>query len=153
MRKINIYITQTFRGRLDGGEGKFYIVLELIDQEGIPHTREHMKGYTNTTKNRLDLLACIEALSHVTEACEITIYIDSRYMAGNEGRLSRWEAEGWISGQGQIKNQDLWKQYREAAEKHLVTILAMKDHSYRNVSNMELRKEIELQEDRRDGKE
>lgn len=148
MRQINIYITQTFRGRLESGEGKFYIVLEWINRKGEPCTREHRKGYRNTTKNRLALLACIEALSHVTEPCEVTICIDSNYMAGNEGRLSRWEAEGWIGTQGQVRNQDLWQRYRELANRHVVTVLAMKDHSYRNISNIELRKETELQEDR-----
>lgn len=150
MRKIDIYITQNFKGKMESGEGKFYIVLELIDNEGVPHTREHLKGYTGTTKNRLALLACIEALSHVTESCEITIHIDSQYMAGNEGRISRWEAAGWISGQGQVKNQDLWKKYRAAAGNHVVTIVAEKKHSYQGASYVQLKKEIEMIEDRRE---
>lgn len=152
MRKINIYITQTFQGNLKSGKGKFCIYMELVNSDGTtnPNTRMHMKGYTGTTKNRLALLACIEALSHVTEPCEIAIHIDSQYMAGNEGRLSRWEEAGWISGQGQVKNQDLWKRYRQAAGSHVVTIAAEKKHSYQGASYVQLKKEIELKEDKRE---
>lgn len=155
MRKINIYITQIFKGKLESGEGKFCIYLELVNEDGTanPNTRMHKKGYTGTTKNRLAILACIEALSHVTECCEITIHIDSQYMAGNEGRISRWEASGWISGQGQVKNQDLWKHYRTAAGSHEITIVAEKRHSFRHVAYMELQKEIELIEDKRKDEE
>lgn len=154
MKKINIYITQIFKGRLDSGEGRFCIYLELVNRDGTanPNTRMHKKGYTGTTKNRLALLSCIEALSHVTECCEITIHIDSHYMAGNEGKLSRWEESGWICGQGQIKNRDLWKRYMELADNHQITVVAEKEHSFRHVAYRELQSEVELYQDSREDK-
>lgn len=151
MKKINIYITQTFKGNLAAGNGKFYIVLELINKDGStnPNTRQHMKGYTNTTKNRLALLACIEALSHVTEVCDITLHIDSHYIAGNEGRLVKWTEAGWISGGNQIKNQDLWRKYQEAAACHILSVCAEKKHCYQIASYIQLKKDIPMNIDRR----
>lgn len=154
MRKINIYITQTFKGRLDGGEGRFCIYLELVNKDGTanPNTRMHKKGYTGTTRNRLALLACLEALSYVTECCEITIYIDSHYMAGNEGKLARWMESGWITGQGQVKNRELWERYRELSEGHEITVVAEKKHAFRNVAYWEIQEGVELVADEREEK-
>lgn len=151
MKKINIYITETFRGRLESGEGKYCIYLELVRSDGrtSPDTRNHTGGFFGTTRNRLALLACIEALTHVIESCIITIYIDSHYMAGNEGNLARWEASGWMGSQRAVRNRDLWSRYHELARNHLVTIKAEKKHPYQGVSYMELKKEITMREDRR----
>lgn len=150
MQKVDAYIDYQFKGNFAAGTGKISIVLELVDQEGIPHTREHYCGYSNTTNIRLCILACIKALEKFKKPCEIEIHINSSYidLNVNGGKIEEWLVSNWISNGKEIKNKDLWQQYIELADKHLIIVKNEKRNSYTGVMEMELEKrEIELQED------
>lgn len=145
MQKVNAYITYNFKGNFAKGTGKAGIILELIDEEGIPHTRTHFCGYLGTTNNRLCILACINALEKFKKSCDIEIYIDSAYVENATPR--EWEKANWISSKN-IKNKDLWQQYLALAKNHLVKIENVKSHPYTGVLELELRnREIDLKAD------
>ena len=146
LEKIDIYIEQIYSGNFKNGEGKFSVVLEVIKNDK-PITREHYKGYKGTTKNRLPLLACIEALKYIKQPCEIEIHIDSPYMTASIRLL-----DGWIKdGIEKHKNADLWQKYIELAEQHLITITQEKRNQYSPAMKVQLGiKEILLIEDYRE---
>ncbi|MBR3771015.1 MAG: hypothetical protein IKL07_01970 [Clostridium sp.] len=125
MKKISIYIDIDYKGNFACGEGKISIVLEMMHGD-VPVTKEHFWGYKETTKNRISLLACINALSYMKEGCEITIYIDSAYVTGSVPFLDKWQQEGLESK----KNSDLWKKYIAAAENHLIEFVNEKENEY-----------------------
>lgn len=149
LEKIDIYIEQAYSGNFATGQGKFSVVLEVIKNDQ-PVTREHFKGYKNTTKNRLPILACIEALKYIKKPCEIEIHIDSPYMAASIRLLDRWTKEGLDNH----KNADLWKKYIELAEQHLISITQEKRNEYSPAMKIQLGvKEILMIEDYREENE
>ena len=133
MQQVNVYIEQVFQGNFKCGDGKLSVVLEVETAKGIV-TREHYKGYRGTTKNRLAILACIEALSHVKKPCEIKIFIDSPYMQTSSRWLAGWVKEG-LDGR---KNADLWKKYYKLSSNHLVTVESTKANEYSPAMRMQL---------------
>lgn len=133
VQQVNVYIEQSFQGNFREGDGKYSIVLELETAKGIV-TREHYKGYRSTSKNRLAILACIEALEHITKPCEVNIFLNSPYMETSSRWLNEWVKEGLENR----KNGDLWEKYRAVAEKHLVTIKNQKINSYTPAMKIQL---------------
>lgn len=145
MQKVNIYIDQWFTGNFGCGDGKFSVLLEVETQKGT-RTREHYRGYTGTSKNRLAILACIEALSHMTQPCSVMIHIDSPYMVASADRLTEWKQQG-IENR---KNGDLWKKYIELEEKHLVSFVYEKKNPYTPAMKIQINtREIIITEDYR----
>lgn len=72
---------------------------------------ELMYGHeTQTTSNRLDILALINALTMLPEGARVKVYSKSDYLRnGGTHWLKSWKRSGWISKQGEpVKNQDLW---------------------------------------------
>lgn len=133
MQQVNAYIEQVFQGNFKCGNGKLSVVLEMETAKGIV-TREHYKGYRGTSKNRLAILACIEALTHIIKACEVNIFINSSYMETSAKWLDNWVKEGL----SQRKNGDLWEKYIKLAEKHLVTVKNQQRNSYSPAMKVQL---------------
>lgn len=72
----------------------------------------HLTGNElNTTNNRMELLAVIEALSALIVPCNVELYSDSKYvLTGIEGYVYTWEKNGWRSSSGTpVANVDLWQ--------------------------------------------
>jgi ribonuclease HI len=83
-------------------------------------------GEADTTNNRMELLAVIEALKQLKEPCEIELYSDSTYVLNG---ISKW-LEGWIKKDfKKVKNVDLWKKYIEVSKNHKIHINWIKGHS------------------------
>lgn len=108
MNKIDIYIETKYEGNFANGKGTYFIVLEIMDKDNNPHTKEHFGGYKETTNNRLCIHAVISALKCMKKACEIEIHISNAYVAGsiNSGRINEWEKAGWTSNGKEVKNAD-----------------------------------------------
>lgn len=152
MKDVNIYIYTEYSGSMKSGTGKYHVILEttIKDLKGneIPWTNEDGKnknpimGFVgNTTKNRLDLIALKEALSHMTQKSRITIYTTSEYIAGAfiQGWPFKWAGNGYKRKGKTIKHADLWKNIIEQVEKHDVTFIPVKSTSYMRAQAIELR--------------
>jgi ribonuclease HI len=68
----------------------------------------------NTTNQRMELMACIEAMKHALtlDEKEIEIFTDSAYIFNcvKDGWYLKWINNGWHNSKGNaVKNQDLWK--------------------------------------------
>lgn len=95
------------------------------------HEKELCGGQADTTNNRMELSAVIEALHSLKEPCEVTLYTDSQYIARaiNEGWLENWQQKGWKKAdKAPVKNEDLWKDLASLLKKHSVSFVWVKGH-------------------------
>ena len=85
----------------------------------------------NTTNNRMEMIAVIEALKLIKSDCEISLYTDSKYvMDGVNKWLSAWKQKGWkTSNKKPVKNQDLWESIDECITKHNIEWHWVKGHA------------------------
>jgi len=73
---------------------------------------EIFDGELETTNNRMELMAVIEALKHATSIKDdVQIYTDSSYVQkGIQEWIHNWKMNGWRSSNKKpVKNQDLWQ--------------------------------------------
>lgn len=94
--------------------------------------RELSGGERETTNNRMELTAVIEALTALKESCDVTVYSDSKYVidAVEKGWARGWRARGWIkSDKKPALNVDLWQQLLELLEQHNVHFVWIKGHN------------------------
>ena len=76
------------------------------------HERELFGGEPQTTNNRMELMAVIQALTALKRPCRVEIHLDSEYVRkGITEWISGWKAKGWRTASKQpVKNADLWQQ-------------------------------------------
>ena len=88
-------------------------------------------GEKNTTNNRMEMTAIIEALKIVKMDCDITLYTDSKYvMDGITKWLPNWKKKGWItSNKKPVKNKDLWQILEECISKQNIEWQWVKGHA------------------------
>lgn len=97
--------------------------------------REHVKelcgGETETTNNRMELMAAIQGLEALVRPCEVDLYTDSQYVRkGISEWLVNWKARGWrTAAKKPVKNADLWQRLDAAAQQHKVQWHWVKGHS------------------------
>ena len=88
-------------------------------------------GEPQTTNNRMEMMAAISALETLREACEITLFTDSKYvLQGLTEWLPGWKARGWKTASKQpVKNQDLWERLDAAVQRHKIDWKWVKGHA------------------------
>ena len=93
--------------------------------------KELFGGEANTTNNRMELMAVIQALTALTRPCEVMIHTDSQYvMKGMMEWIEGWKAKGWkTSAKQPVKNDDLWKTLDKLVAMHDVDWRWVKGHS------------------------
>lgn len=95
------------------------------------HEREIYGGEPETTNNRMELTAAIQALQALTEPCAVELTTDSTYVKdGITKWLQNWKSNGWkTAAKKPVKNQDLWKQLEAQTVRHAVDWRWVKGHS------------------------
>jgi ribonuclease HI len=85
----------------------------------------------NTTNNRMELTAAIEALKALKKRSKVNLFTDSQYLAlGMSQWLSGWIKRGWKLKTGdQVKNADLWRELHDLSRKHDVEWIWVRGHS------------------------
>ena len=93
--------------------------------------KELSGGEADTTNNRMELTAAIEALNALTQPCRVDLYTDSSYVKDGIGRwIEGWKRNGWkTSAKKPVKNADLWQALEEARNRHDVTWHWVKGHA------------------------
>ena len=88
-------------------------------------------GESDTTNNRMEMMAVIEALESLKRACTVAIHTDSRYvMDGMTQWIHKWKASGWkTAAKKPVKNADLWQRLDDAASQHAIEWHWVKGHS------------------------
>ncbi len=95
-------------------------------------TRKAISGFApQTTNNRMELQAALEALLALKQPCRITLWTDSEYLRkGMTEWLPGWKARGWKTAAKQpVKNADLWQALEEAAHRHRIDWRWVKGHA------------------------
>ena len=96
-----------------------------------PHEKELKGGEADTTNNRMELMAAINALEALKGPSELTIWTDSQYVKGGiTGWIEGWKRNGWrTSAKKPVKNEDLWRALDEATQRHKITWKWVKGHA------------------------
>lgn len=93
--------------------------------------KEISGGAEETTNNRMELTAAIEALKALKEPCKVKVYSDSAYLvnAFNQGWIERWQKNGWVNSKKEkVENSDLWQELIELTAVHEVEWHKIKGH-------------------------
>jgi ribonuclease HI len=95
------------------------------------NTRELCGGEANTTNNRMELMAAIEALNALKRACRVELHTDSNYVRqGITSWMHNWKRNGWkTAAKKPVKNDDLWRALDEATQRHEIEWHWVKGHS------------------------
>ena len=95
------------------------------------HRRELSGGERETTNNRMEMMAVIQALESLKRSCGVMIHTDSTYvMKGMTEWLEGWKSRGWkTAGKKPVKNVDLWQRLDDAVKRHQVEWRWVKGHS------------------------
>jgi len=124
MREVVAYTDGACRG--NPGPGGWGVVLRAGERE-----KRLCGGEAETTNNRMELTAAIEALAALKQPCRVAIYTDSIYVRdGITQWLPNWVRRGWrTAGRKPVKNQDLWQRLQSLTERHDIDWHWVKGHA------------------------
>eukprot|EP01133_Synstelium_polycarpum_P022195 gene22195-26634_t len=93
--------------------------------------KEIYGGELNTTNNRMELKAVIEALTALKRPCQVVMYTDSQYVQkGISEWIHGWKARGWkTAAKAPVKNVDLWQALDTAQAVHEVEWRWVRGHN------------------------
>jgi len=106
LNNVVIYTDGACKG--NPGPGGWGVLLRSPDGS----ERELFGGERETTNNRMEMMAVIQALSALKRPCDVTLHLDSQYvLKGMTEWLAGWKSRGWKTAAKQpVKNVDLWQQ-------------------------------------------
>ena len=95
------------------------------------HQKTMHGGDPETTNNRMELTAAIEALNALKGHSSVILHTDSKYvMDGINEWLPNWKKRGWkTAAKKPVKNQDLWQALDEASGRHEIDWRWVKGHN------------------------
>lgn len=121
---VDIYTDGACSG--NPGPGGWGALLIWRDDE-----REISGGEFQTTNNRMEMQAAIEALNSLNRPMRVRLHTDSTYLRnGITQWISAWKARGWKTADKKpVKNVDLWQALEAAIEPHDVEWHWVKGHA------------------------
>ncbi|MEO0327234.1 MAG: ribonuclease HI [Pseudomonadota bacterium] len=124
MSKVDIWTDGACSG--NPGPGGWGALLRYKGNE-----KELFGGETETTNNRMELTAAIEALKALKKPCEVDLTTDSQYVKGGiTGWIENWKKNGWkTAAKKPVKNADLWQALEDAVSRHKVSWHWIKGHA------------------------
>ena len=124
MRQVRAFTDGACSG--NPGPGGWGAVLQFGDHERVLHG-----GAADTTNNRMELTAAIEALRALSEPCRVSLTTDSTYVKdGITQWLANWKRNGWkTAAKKPVKNQDLWQALDHESSRHEIDWCWVKGHS------------------------
>ncbi len=125
MKNVEIYTDGACSG--NPGKGGWGAVLVYGAKE-----KEISGADADTTNNRMELTAVIEALNALKEPCNVTLTTDSKYVcdAVNKEWVYSWKKNGWKkAGKKPALNIDLWEKLLALLDIHNVTFVWVRGHN------------------------
>lgn len=123
-KKVDVYTDGACKG--NPGPGGWGAIIVFGENEKVLGG-----GDPETTNNRMELTAVIEALSVLKEPCNVTLTTDSKYVVDSvtKGWVNSWKKKGWKKADGKpALNTDLWEKLLILLEKHNVSFVWVKGH-------------------------
>lgn len=123
MKKVEIFTDGACKG--NPGPGGWGAILRMGR-----HEKELSGSDPDTTNNRMEMTAVIEALGALIEPCAVTVHTDSKYVLDGITRwVHGWKKNGWVNASKQpVRNADLWHDLIEAELRHQVEWVWVKGH-------------------------
>ena len=131
----NPFVTIYTDGACSGNPGPGGWGVILMHEQ---NKKELSGGETNTTNNRMELLAVIRSLKTLTKPCDVELYSDSAYVinAFNQNWIENWQKNDWkTSSKSPVKNKDLWLELLSLLKVHNVKFIKVKGHSDNQFNN------------------
>lgn len=131
MKTVEIYTDGACSG--NPGPGGWGAILRYKETE-----KELSGGATDTTNNRMELTAVIEALALLKEPCVVELYSDSKYVIDglSKGWAKGWQKRGWIkSDKKPALNPDLWERLLALTDRHEMHYHWVKGHAENEKNN------------------
>ncbi|WP_294088216.1 ribonuclease HI [uncultured Actinobacillus sp.] len=124
MKQVEIFTDGSCLG--NPGKGGIGILLRYNR-----HEKTVSQGYFQTTNNRMELRAVIEALAMLKEPCQVHLHSDSQYMKdGITKWIFNWKRNNWKTANGKaVKNQDLWIALDAEIQRHKMEWHWVKGHA------------------------
>lgn len=99
--------------------------------ESGPHRKELKGGEAQTTNNRMELTAAIEALEALKAPSDVELHTDSNYLRGGiTSWIKGWKRNGWRTADKKpVKNVELWQRLEQAEAPHRVDWHWVKGHA------------------------
>lgn len=113
------------------GPGGWGVLLQAREGDTVLKERDLSGGESDTTNNRMELLAAINALESLGRATAITVVTDSAYVKnGVTSWIHGWKRNGWKTADRKpVKNAELWQKLDAERERHDVTFHWVKGHA------------------------
>ena len=102
------------------------------------HKKESSGGAADTTNNRMEITAALEALKLLKEPCQVDLYTDSAYLCNalEKRWLETWSKNGWkTASKSNVETQDLWKELLIQLQRHDVQFHKVKGHADNEFNN------------------
>jgi ribonuclease HI len=124
MTEVVIYTDGACSG--NPGPGGWGVVLRWNGTQ-----KELHGGDAQTTNNRMELMAAIQALEALNRPSRVQLHTDSTYLLNGITKwIAAWQRNGWrTSARKPVKNEDLWRRLVEAMNGHEVRWLWVKGHA------------------------
>lgn len=124
MDKVEIYTDGACKGNPGTGGWGAWLVAGT-------HEKELCGGERDTTNNRMELTAVIEALNALSRPCEVILHTDSQYVQkGITEWIHNWKMRGWkTASKSPVKNADLWQALDAAQARHKIDWRWIKGHA------------------------
>ena len=108
------------------GPGGWGAVLTFGDRE-----KEICGGEPDTTNNRMEMMAAIQALELLTKPCKVELHTDSQYVKNGVTQwIHGWKQRGWKTADKKpVKNAELWQRLDAALGTHKVSWHWVKGHA------------------------
>ena len=121
---VVIYTDGACRG--NPGPGGWGVLLRADDKE-----KEMWGGEAQTTNNRMEMMAVIEALGALKRPVKVKLHTDSQYVIkGISEWIFGWKKNGWrTSAKAPVKNADLWQKLDALRQTHQVEWFWVKGHA------------------------
>lgn len=125
MKNVEIFTDGACSG--NPGPGGWGAILRYKGNE-----KELSGGAADTTNNRMEITAVLQALNALKEPCNVTLYSDSQYVCNalKLGWAKKWKANNWMRNKKEpALNPDLWEKLLEQYDRHNVTVVWIKGHA------------------------
>ena len=100
----------------------------ILDYNGT--RKEIFGGEAQSTNNRMELKAAIEALNSLKRPCKVEMHVDSQYVKDGISKwIHGWKKNGWKTADKKpVKNVELWQALDEAVKRHEISWHWVKGH-------------------------
>jgi ribonuclease HI len=100
----------------------------ILDYNGT--RKELFGGAADTTNNRMEIQAAVEALNALKRPCTVEMHVDSQYVKdGITKWIHGWKKNGWKTADKKpVKNVELWQALDDAIKRHEISWHWVKGH-------------------------